>query len=117
MIRLAADECLDDRIVRGELRRNPGIDVLRVRDAGLSGTLDPGVLAWAASEGRVLLSHDRNTMTAHALRRIAAGLPMPGLFVVARRHPLPDLIEDVLLIAEASSEGEYEGLIDYVPLR
>lgn len=116
MIRLAADECLDDRLVRGALRRSPGIDFLRAKEAGMDNTPDPEVLLWAASERRVLLSHDRNTMTAHHLDGVAAGLGMPGLFIVARDHPLGPLIEDIVLVAEASREGEYDGKIGYLPL-
>ena len=116
MIRLAADECLDDRLVRGALRRNPEIDTMRVQHAGLSHAPDPEVLLWAASERRVLLTHDRNTMIAHALDGMAAGLRMPGLFVVARNHPLAPPIEDIVLIAEASLEGEHDGKIGYIPL-
>jgi len=58
MIKLLADENLDNTIIRGLLRRNLGVDIVRVQDIGLSGEDDPVVLAWAADEGRVLLSHD-----------------------------------------------------------
>ena len=53
---LAADENLNNDIIRGVLRRNPDIDIVRVQDAGLSGADDPAVLAWAAREGRVLIT-------------------------------------------------------------
>ncbi len=39
---LAADENLNNDIIRGLLRRNPDIDIVRVQDAGLSGADDPG---------------------------------------------------------------------------
>ena len=48
MLRLAADENLNDNIIRGLLRRRPDVDIMRVRDAGLSGADDPTVLEWAA---------------------------------------------------------------------
>jgi Domain of unknown function (DUF5615) len=48
MLRLAADENLNGDIVRGLLRRNPKLDVVRIQDAGLSGADDPSVLEWAA---------------------------------------------------------------------
>ena len=40
MIRLLADENLDNTIIRGLLRRNPDIDIVRVQDIGLSGEDD-----------------------------------------------------------------------------
>jgi hypothetical protein len=48
MLGLLADENLDANIVRGVLRRLPGIEVVRVQDVGLTGADDPTVRAWAA---------------------------------------------------------------------
>ena len=42
---------------------------------------------------------------------------MPGVFEVNRSIALGRIIDDVLLLAEASSQGEWEGLIRYLPLR
>jgi hypothetical protein len=53
MLRLAADENFNMHIVNGILRRLPDVDIVRVQDAGLTGSDDPTVLNWAASEGRV----------------------------------------------------------------
>lgn len=109
MIRLAADEDFNGAIVRGVLRRNAAINIVRVQDAGLSGFDDAAMLAWAAAENRVLLTHDVATVTAHAYARIDAGLPMPGLLEVCQRVPLGIGIADVLLIAECSRDGEWSG--------
>lgn len=116
MIPLAADEDFDNRVLRGVLRAARRADIVRVQDAGLSGVDDPDVLRWAAAEGRVLFSHDANTMTYHAYQRILQGHPMPGLWVVPRNLPLGDVIADVLIIAALSEEGEYEGRVMYLPL-
>jgi hypothetical protein len=56
-------------------------------------------LEWAAREGRVLLTHDANTITAFAYDRIAHGLPMPGVFEVSLRIPISIAIEEILLLA------------------
>ena len=48
MLRLAADENFNGDIVRGLLRRNPKLDIVRIQDVGLSGADDPSVLQWAA---------------------------------------------------------------------
>ncbi|MBP5975404.1 DUF5615 family PIN-like protein [Brasilonema sp. CT11] len=58
MLKLLADENFDNTIVRGLLRRNLNIDIVRVQDIGLSGQDDPIILAWAAQENRVLLIHN-----------------------------------------------------------
>lgn len=114
---LAADEDFDNDVIRGVLRRNPEVDIVRVQDAGLSGADDPAVLAWAAREGRVLLTRDVNTMTRHAYERVRDGKPMPGLFAVGRGVPVGVAIEEILLLAELSLEGEWEGQVRYLPLR
>lgn len=117
MIRFAADENLDNDIIRGVVRRNPEVDILRLQDAGLRGADDPAVLEWAAAQRRVLLTHDVATMTRFAYERVAAGRQMPGLFEIGTDLPLARAIEDVLLIAECTVDGEWEGQIRYLPLR
>ena len=117
MLRLAIDENFNQDIVRGLLRRLPNVDIRSVQDVGLSGIDDPDVLAWAAEEGRVLLTHDVQTMTRHAYARIEAGKPMPGVFEVARTEPLAVVIDDLLLLVECSVENEWEGQVRYLPLR
>jgi hypothetical protein len=117
MLRLAADENFNNDIVRGIVRRNPTVDIVRVQDAGLTGADDPTVLAWTAQAQRVLLTHDVETITHYAYERVRAGQPMPGVFEVSRTIPLGQAIEDILLIAECSLEGEWEGQVRYLPLR
>ena len=51
-------------IVRGLLRRMPNLDVVRVQDVGLVQTPDPNILVWAAAEERILLTHDRDAVSA-----------------------------------------------------
>lgn len=117
MLRFLADENLNNDIVRGLLRRKPEIDLVRVQDVGLSGADDPTVLAWAAQQGRVLLTHDVTTITHYAYQRVQAGQLMPGIFAVVRSLPTGAAIEDLLLLAEYSLEGEWEGQVRYLPLR
>ncbi|HEV7904840.1 MAG TPA: DUF5615 family PIN-like protein [Pyrinomonadaceae bacterium] len=106
MIKLATDEDFNNRILRGVLRRQPDLDIHRKQDSGIGRADDRQVLAWAASEGRVLLTHDVSTMAGFAYERVAAGLPMPGVFEVRQEVPVGVAIEEVLLLAECSIEGE-----------
>jgi hypothetical protein len=117
MLRLAADENFNNAILRGLLRRKPDLDIIRIQDVGLSGADDPVVLEWAAKEGRVLLTHDVTTMTHCAYERVKAGKSMPGVFEVSRAVPIGTAIEDILMLAEYSFEGEWEGQVRYLPLR
>jgi hypothetical protein len=85
MLRFLTDEDFDGRLTSALLARVPGFDLVRAQDTGLTHTPDPDILAWAAGEGRIVLTHDRNTMTGFASTRASAGQPMPGLFVVDRQ--------------------------------
>ncbi len=117
MIKFLADENFNNQIVRGVLRQNPNIDIVRVQDVGLKGADDPDVLSWAAQEKRIVLTHDVATMITFAYERLQAGLPMLGLFEVKRRVPVGLVIEEIILIAECSLEGEWEGQVRFLPLR
>lgn len=117
MLRLLADENFNNDIVWGLVRRLPTIDIVRIQDVGLSGADDPAVLAWAAEEDRILLTHDAKTITHYAYERVAAGQRMPGVVEVRRSVPVGLVIEDLLLLVECSVEGEWEGQVLYLPLR
>jgi hypothetical protein len=116
MLRLAADENFNNNIVRGLIRRQPELDIVRVQDVGLCGADDPTVLAWSAQEGRVLLTHDVATITKYAYDRIRVGKPMPGVFEVSRSISIGRAIDDILLLVECSLAGEWEGQVRYLPL-
>jgi hypothetical protein len=117
MLRLLADENLNHDLIRGVLRRMPSLDLVRVQDVGLREVDDPSVLEWAALERRIILTHDVNTMPAFAFDRIRRNQPMPGMLVVSQQAALAGAIDDILLIAECSESGEYEGQVIYLPFQ
>src|SRR5262245_15803967 len=108
MIRLLADENFNHDIIRGVRRRKSDLDVVSVQEVGLSGADDPCILAWAAEQSRLLLTHDVTTMTRYALDRVRAGQPMPGVVEVRRSVPIGLAIEEILILAECSLENEWE---------
>jgi hypothetical protein len=116
MLRLAADENFDGRMVRGLQRRLPDIDLVRVQDTPLAGSGDDSVLDWAARENRLVLTHDVATMTAAAWRRVRAGLPMPGVVEVDSDMPIGQAIEEIRIIVELARPEEHEGQVLFVPL-
>lgn len=116
MLRLASDEDFDNDVLRGLLRRRPDLDIVRVQDVGLMSTHDTLLLEWAAQENRIMLTHDRKTMTNYAYDRLRNGQAMPGILVVPQGLPLGSIIEDILLSLEASLVDEWEGQVRYVPL-
>lgn len=117
MIRLAFDENFNNDILRGMLRRNPSLDLVRIQDDGLRGADDETVLEWAAQNDCIVISHDVTTLTAHAYARVEAGRKMPGVFQVPRSVSISVAIGDLLLVAEFSEPGEWDGQVRYLPLR
>ncbi len=61
-VRFQADANLKQVIVAGVTRRRPSLDFQSANEAGLEGIKDPEVLALAACDGRVLVTHNRKTM-------------------------------------------------------
>jgi hypothetical protein len=116
MIRLAADENFHNTIVRVLLRRCPKLDIIRIQDVGLGGAHDTTILEWAASEDRILLTHDAATIPYYAFERTRVGKRMPGVIEVSRRIPARLVIEELLILVECSNEGEWEGQVLYLPL-
>jgi hypothetical protein len=117
MIRFVADENFNNAITRGLLRRKPGLELIRVQDIGLRKIKDPELLDWAARNDRIVLSHDVTTLRAFAEVRVRNGFKMPGLFEASENLPVRLVIDDLLLVAECSSQEEWEGKIVFLPQR
>jgi hypothetical protein len=55
-------------------------------------------------------------MTKFAYERIGRGLPTPGVVVIRQASSLAKAIEDLIILAECSREGEWEGRVLHLPL-
>jgi hypothetical protein len=104
--RLVSDENFDGDILRGLYRRNPSIDIVRIQDCGLSGAPDEDVLAWAATEGRIVLTHDRTTLPSYAYDRVQSSLRMPGVFAVSDSMSVGQAVDEILLAIECLALDE-----------
>jgi predicted nuclease of predicted toxin-antitoxin system len=116
MLRLLADENFNGDIVRGLLLRQQDLDIVRAQDVGLGSADDPDILAWAAANNRILLTHDRATMPDYAYERLAAGEGMPGVFILNDRSPVGQAIQEILLMVACSEQGEWSGRVVHLPL-
>lgn len=115
VLKLLADENFDNAIVKGLLRRNSNIDIVRVQDVGISGIDDPTILGWAADRDRVLLTHDVATITRYAYERMEQNLLMAGVIEIPMGASIGQAIEDILLLLECSTKDEITGQIHYLP--
>ena len=116
MLRFLTDEDFNNRILRGIRLRAPDLDIVRVQDVGLDGAVDPDVLAWAAETGRIVLTHDAETMSGYAYLRVDRGEAMPGVFVARKRSSIGRIIDDIIILAECSFEGEWKNRVVFLPL-
>ncbi len=116
MLRLVSDADFNGDVVRGLFQRQPDLDLVRVQDVGLRTAIDPTILAWAAAEGRILITHDRSSVPYHAYERVCLGQPMPGVFVIRNKPPLGDMIREILLVVHCSFQEEWENRVEFLPL-
>jgi predicted HicB family RNase H-like nuclease len=99
MLRLVSDENFNGDMVRGLLLRHPALALYRVQDVGLEEADDPTILAWAAANNRIVLTHDQATMPDFAYARV--GVEQPCLeslscLIAELRQAFADSVEDYL---------------------
>lgn len=116
MIRLLADENFNADILRGLRRRIPAVDAPRVQDVGMRGADDATVLAWAAAEGRMVLTHDVSTLIDFAWQRVRAGMHHAGVAAVSQQAPVGVVVADLVLLAECSADDEWANQVLFIPL-
>ena len=117
MARFLADENIEPYIFEGFRMLVPTVGAVSVGEVGLVATDDRIILQWAAAEGRIVVSHDVNTMKPYAEERVAAGLPMPGLLLALPNVPTSQIIETLADIELYGLEGEWENRVEYVRRR
>jgi len=115
-VRFLADADLNKAIVSGVLRREPSIDFLTAQAAGLRKMKDLEVLALAAGQQRVLVSHDVGTML-HFRAFKSAGNSSPCVFLAAQTLDIGTAIEELLLVWLASKASEWENRLARTPAR
>jgi hypothetical protein len=116
MVRFLADASLHHAIVTGCLRREPAIDFLSAHAAKLEGLSDLEVLALAAAQDRILVTHDFRTMPRHFAEFVVARETSPGVFLVKQQSPLASVIEDLVLIWTVSMPEDWKNRLVVIPL-
>lgn len=116
MLRLLTDEDVHDDIIRGLRRREPSLDIVRALDVGLYHTPDPDILAWAASQNRILVTGDLNTMVGFAWNRVRLGETMPGVLALLENIGAGRVIDDILLVALCFPPEEMKDQVLFLPL-
>jgi Domain of unknown function (DUF5615) len=113
-IRFQADADLRQAIVTGTIRREPSVDFQSANQAGLEGIKDPEVLAIAARDSRVLVTHDRKTMPIEFGQFIISQTSF-GVLILPQNLPISEAIDSIILVWEASTSEEWINQIMTLP--
>lgn len=114
-IRLLADADFRFGIVRGLLRRAPAIDFLPAQSTIPESMQDPDVLSLAKILGRVLVSHDHETMPVHFYSFLERE-ESPGLILVPQVLAIGLAIEELHLAWVCGDAEEFRNRVIYLPL-
>jgi predicted nuclease of predicted toxin-antitoxin system len=117
MVRFLADADLNYAIVKGCRRHEPAMDFLSANEARLQGVPDPEVLALAAEQNRILVTHDLETMPGHFGEFLMRRESSPGVFLVSQYAAIGEVIDELVLVWAASDAEEWENRIVSIPLR
>src|SRR5438034_2754352 len=103
-------------IVAATFRREPAMDFQTAQSAQLDYLDDETVLQRAASEGRILVTHDKRTMPKHFASFLAKGNSSPGvLLVIPQDVPLRTVVDTLVLIWVDDRPADWKNAITVVP--
>jgi hypothetical protein len=114
-IRFQADADFNQIIVNAVVRRHRDIDFRTATAAGLAGLNDAEVLALAARDRRVLVTHDHTTMPRYFGDLIRTS-SSPGLIVVPQTLAIRDAADALILIWAVTKPEEWVNRILYLPI-
>lgn len=117
MLRLLFDQNLNQNILRGLISRIPSVDVVTAAEVGLSAASDTEILAWAATQQRVTVTHDYKTMPGFAAQIMDSGGQTGGLILISQKLATRDVLGDLEVIVLCSEQEEWTNFILYLPIR
>jgi hypothetical protein len=74
------------------------------------------LLAWAAENQRILVTHDVNTIPRYASERVRASQPMPGVIVIPEDLAVGKAIEELATLIECCEPEELNNQVKYLPI-
>ena len=116
MISILADQNFNANILRGLKERISELDCVATYQIGFEKFTDDKLLAWAADENRVILTHDAKTFPNFAYERMANGEKMSGVIVVSNQMPIGKAINELELVIFGNFENEWENNVTRIPL-
>jgi hypothetical protein len=104
-------------IQRHNTRSKETLDVIRVGDPSdlPLGTSDADILLWAEREGRILISHDANTLSRHLAAHLRAGHHSSGIFIPRQQTRLSQVLAFLGEAAYTSDPADWNDHVEYIP--
>jgi predicted nuclease of predicted toxin-antitoxin system len=103
----------DVNVLIADLVRARGFRVLTTQAAGQVGATDENQLAFATSQGKAILTHNRVHFEALATRYFEEKQAHSGIIVAVRRHP-KELSRRILILLDSVTADEIENKILYI---
>ena len=117
-IRYLMDENVNPLLRRELLRREPNLVVWQVGLLGSPeyGTLDPEILIWCEENEFLLVTNNRKSMPVHLQDHLAEGRSATGIFTLNAAMTIGETVDELILIAAATSADDYQNQIIYLPI-
>lgn len=117
-IRYLLDENVNPILRSALLRDEPNLTVWQVGMLGAPalGTLDPEILIWCEENDFVLVTNNRKSMPVHLEEHLTTGRHATGIFTINAEMSVGETVDELVLIATASSAEEYQAQIIYLPI-
>jgi predicted nuclease of predicted toxin-antitoxin system len=108
VIRFHLDENVDHAIARGLRQR--GIDVTTASDANLMGASDPAQLSFAASEHRVVFTHDHDFLRLHSSGATHHGI----VYTRSGDRSIGEIVRFLKLMCDCLDSDEMIGQLEFM---
>lgn len=79
-------------------------------------TLDPEILYWCEENNFVLVTNNLTSMPVHLVDHLTVNRHVPGIFILNPNLSVGKNLEELILVALASQDNEYQDRIIYLPL-
>jgi predicted nuclease of predicted toxin-antitoxin system len=113
-VRYQADNDLRKAIVLGLMRREQQVDFRSSQASHLDGKSDAEVLALTATEGRILVSHDFQTMPKQFLQFTRRQIS-PRVLLIRQDLPVAEALESLFMIWHISEMDEWKNRLCLIP--
>lgn len=115
MLRFLADQNFDGRIIKGLRARIPEVDLKTAREERVHTLADPELLRWTAEQDRVLLTHDKKTISDFVRELVTGGMDLPGVILIDMNAPLGKAIDDLEVAVGCGQSEDFRNTVYWLP--